>query len=167
MKNKNRKQYLLAVLLFLAFYAVLLTILTVCEKDQPGSHIQSFGDALWYSLVTISTVGYGDVTPVSTAGHIIGVIFLLMSMGILVALFGSVVSAITSEGLPMFRLRLRRRNNWYYFAEFTAEADVLARDILREDPDGVIIFGINKEMEIEKPDYPCFFINVSDRKSVV
>ena len=166
MKNKNRKQYLLAVLLFLVFYAALLAILTICEKDQPGSHIHSFGDAIWYSLVTISTVGYGDVTPVSTAGHIIGVIFLLMSMGILVALFGSVVSAITSEGFPMLRLRFRRRNNWYYFAEFTSEADVLARDVLLEDPDGVIIFGINKEMEIEKPDYPCFFINVSPARIV-
>ena len=157
---------MLAALLLLVVYAALLTILLLCEKDRPDSHIHTFGDAIWYSLVTISTVGYGDVTPVTAAGHVIGVIFLLMSMGVLVALFGSVVSVITSEGLPMFRLRLRRRNNWYYFAEFTSEADVLARDILREDPDGVIVFGINKEMEIEKPDYPCFFINVSPAKIV-
>ena len=166
MKNRNRKQYLLVVLIFLVIYAALLTALVLCEKDQPGSHIHTFADAIWYSLVTISTVGYGDVTPVSHAGHVIGIIFLLMSMGVLVALFGSVVSVLTSEGLPMFMLRLRRHNNWYYFAEFTSEADVLARDVLREDPDGVIIFGIKKEMEIEKPDYPCFFINVSPARIV-
>ena len=166
MKNKTRKQYLLAVLAFLLFYAVLLILLVMSEKDQPGAHIHTIGDAIWYSLVTISTVGYGDVTPVSHAGHIIGIIFLLMSMGLLVALFGSVVSVLTSEGFPMLRLGFRRRSNWYYFAEFTSEADVLARDILREDPDGVIIFGINKEMEIEKPDYPCYFINVSPAKIV-
>ena len=111
---------MIAVLLFLVVYAALLTMLVLCEKDQPGTHIHTFADAVWYSLVTISTVGYGDVTPVSSAGHVIGIIFLLMSMGVLVALFGSVVSVITSEGLPMFRLRLRRRNNWYYFAEFTS-----------------------------------------------
>ena len=157
---------MLAVGLFILFYVLMLSALLICEKDQPGSHIHTFADAIWYSLVTISTVGYGDVTPVSAAGHAIGIIFLLMSMGLLVALFGSVVSVITSEGFPLFRLGLRRHDNWYYFAEFTSEADTLARDVLNEDPDGVIIFGINKEMEIEKPDYPCFFINVSPSRIV-
>lgn len=151
---------------FLAFYVALLAVLVLCERDQPGSQIHTLGDAVWYSLVTISSVGYGDMTPVSPAGHVIGVMFLLMSMGILVALFGSVVSMVTSEGLPMFRLKLRRKKNWYYFAEFNAEADVLARDILREDPDGVIIFGINREKETEKPDYPCLYINVSPARIV-
>lgn len=166
MKNKNRKQYLKALMIFILFYIALLLILLMCEKGRPGSQINSFAEALWFSLVTISSVGYGDVTPVTTAGHVIGVIFLLISMGLLVALFGSVVSVLTSEGFPMFRLRSRRKNNWYYFAEFTAESDVLAKDVLREDPDGVIIFGINKEKEIEKPDYPCFFINVSPARIV-
>ncbi len=166
MKGKTRKQYLLVILAFLAFYAALLIALVICEKNQPGSHIHTIGDAIWYSLVTISTVGYGDVTPVSAAGHVIGSVFLLMSMGLLVALFGSVVSVITSEGLPMLRLKLRRQNNWYYLAEFTSETDVLARDILREDPYGVIIFGIDKENETERPDYPCFFINASPARIV-
>jgi voltage-gated potassium channel Kch len=166
MKNKTRKQYLLAVLAFLVFYAVLLNLLVFFEKDQPGAHIHTIGEAIWYSLVTISTVGYGDVTPVTAGGHVIGIIFLLMSMGLLVALFGSVVSVLTSEGFPMLRLGFRRHSNWYYFAEFTPEADVLARDLLREDPDGVIIYGINEELEAEKPDYPCFFINVSPARII-
>ena len=112
MKNKTRKQYLLAVLAFLLFYAVLLILLVLSEKDQPGAHIHTIGDAIWYSLVTISTVGYGDVTPVSHAGHIIGIIFLLMSMGLLVALFGSVVSVLTSEGFPMLRVKAFRCSDW-------------------------------------------------------
>jgi len=87
-------------------------------------------------------------------------------MGVLVALFGSVVSVITSEGLPMFRLGLRRRDNWYYFAEFNPEGDTLARDIMHEEPDAVIIFGISKDTEVEKPDYPCFFINLSPARIV-
>ena len=54
MNKKNRKQYLLAVLVFLLYYVALLTILVFCEKDQPGSQIHTFADAIWYSLVTIS-----------------------------------------------------------------------------------------------------------------
>ena len=166
MENKKRRKILPMVMLFLMAYAALLVILTAAERGQPGSQIQTIADAFWFSLVTISSVGYGDITPVTLAGHVIGVIFLLMSMGVLVALFGYVVSAISSEGLPMIRLGLRRHKNWYYFAEFTAEADVLARDVLREDPDGVIIFGINRDKEIEVPDYPCLFINVSPARIV-
>lgn len=166
MDKENRKKVLPVILLFLMAYAALLVILTAAERGQPGSRIQTVADAFWFSLVTISSVGYGDMTPVTPLGHVIGIIFLLMSMGVLVALFGYVVSAISSEGLPMFRLGLRRRQNWYYFAEFTSEADVLARDVLREDPDGVIIFGINRDKEIEVPDYPCLFINVSPARIV-
>ena len=166
MNNGKRKNALLTVLLFIMAYITLLIVLVAAERGQPGSQINTLADAVWFSLVTISSVGYGDLTPVSPLGHVIGIIFLLMSMGVLVALFGYVVSAISSEGLPMFRLGLRRSKNWYYFAEFTAEADVLARDVLREDPDGVIIFGINREKEIEVPDYPCLFINVSPARIV-
>lgn len=166
MDKKKRRKALPPVLLFLMAYVALLMILTVAERGQPGSKIQTFADAVWFSLVTISSVGYGDMTPVTPLGHAIGVIFLIMSMGVLVALFGYVVSAISSEGLPMFRLGLRRRQNWYYFAEFTAEADVLARDVLRDDPDGVIIFGINRDNEIEVPDYQCLFVNVSPARIV-
>lgn len=166
MSRRGRRQYLIAILCFILFYFGLLAALIYFEKDQPGSQIHTFADAIWFSLVTISSVGYGDLTPVTPAGHVIGVIFLLMSMGVLVALFGSVVSVVTSEALPMIRLGVRRRSNWYYFAEFTAESDVLARDVLKEDLDSIIIFGINKELEIEKPDYPCFFINVSPARIV-
>lgn len=166
MKKTGSKRYIYIILAFLLLYCLLLEALVLCEKGHPGSHIHSFGDAIWFSLVTISTVGYGDVTPVTHAGHLIGIIFLLMSMGVLVALFGSVVSVLTSEGLPMMKLRFSRKRDWYYIAEFTAEADTFAKDIIREDPDAVIIFGVSREKEIEKPDYPCLFINVSPARIV-
>lgn len=151
---------------FAVVYFMLLECLVLCEKGAPNTHIHSLADAFWFSLVTLSTVGYGDVTPVTPMGHIIGVLFLIMSMGVLVALFGSVVSFITSEGLPMLRLRLRKKRDWYYFADFTAESDTLARDILRRDEDAVIIYGISRDDEVEKPDYMCFFINVSPMRIV-
>ena len=80
-KEKRRKA-LPPVLLFLMAYVALLMILTVAERGQPGSKIQTFADAVWFSLVTISSVGYGDMTPVTPLGHAIGVIFLLMSAAI-------------------------------------------------------------------------------------
>lgn len=39
------------------------------ERDAAGSNITSVGDALWWAAVTVSTVGYGDMYPVTWAGR--------------------------------------------------------------------------------------------------
>ena len=160
MKKKNL-QYLIILLLLLVVYVLMLAVLVISEQKSPFSQIDSFGDAFWFSLVTLSTVGYGDMTPKTPLGYTIGIIFLVMSMGMLVAIFGSVFSFLTSEGFPLMKLGFLRHRKWYYMADFTAESDALARDILHDDENAVIIYGVAKDEVVEKPDYPCMFINVS------
>lgn len=63
------------------------------EQGAPGSHIQDHGDAIWWALSTVTTVGYGDVYPITQEGRIIGGV--LMFVGI--ALFGSMSALITSK----------------------------------------------------------------------
>ena len=62
------------------------------ERHEPGSSIQSFGQALWWALTTITTVGYGDTFPLSTQGRFIAA--LLMIGG--VALAGVVTATLAS-----------------------------------------------------------------------
>jgi voltage-gated potassium channel Kch len=69
--RKKKYRYLTAVIAFVLIYFLLLEVLVICERNNPEAHIQTLGDALWYSLVTLSTVGYGDVIPVSTPGHVV------------------------------------------------------------------------------------------------
>lgn len=56
------------------------------EHKQPGANITNLGDALWWSVITITTVGYGDYTPVSVLGRIIGTIVMFAGIGIAVTL---------------------------------------------------------------------------------
>ena len=134
---------------FIIIYIGLLTILFLSEHTDSRATIRSFGGALWYSLVTFTTVGYGDLTPVTPLGHIVGVIFLLLSAGIIMTLFGAVVSFATNEGLPLFLLGFQRKKNWYYFADYGAESNTLAKNIYKEDPDTIIIFGEKKNKHLE------------------
>jgi voltage-gated potassium channel Kch len=58
-----------------------LTMLAI-EQNVPGANITNASDALWYTLVTISTVGYGDFYPVSNLGRLCGVVIIVVGVGI-------------------------------------------------------------------------------------
>ncbi len=52
------------------------------EQDVDGANLTTGGDAIWYVLVTISTVGYGDRYPVTNAGRLVGAMIILVGVGI-------------------------------------------------------------------------------------
>lgn len=66
-------------------------LVLVFERDA-GGPIQSFGDALWWAMTTITTVGYGDTYPVTPGGRMIAVV--LMAVGI--AVFGVLTAGIAA-----------------------------------------------------------------------
>lgn len=62
------------------------------ERGRAGSNIETFGDALWWAVSTITTVGYGDRYPTTGQGRLIA--FGLMASGI--ALLGVITAAMAS-----------------------------------------------------------------------
>ena len=66
-------------------YAVIVVLLTVVESGADGASIRTIWDAIWYSLITLTTVGYGDLSPVTGAGRVLGIILALCSLGVLSA----------------------------------------------------------------------------------
>lgn len=55
-------------------------------------NMQTFGDALWWSLVTTTTVGYGDISPESTGGRVLAGILMIVGIGFLGMVTGSVAT---------------------------------------------------------------------------
>lgn len=164
--KKNYKRHLLIGCIFVGIYMLLVCLLYIAESFDPNASIKDFGDALWYSFATLSTVGYGDVTPVTFLGRFIGIIFILLATGVIVALFGAVFSFVTGEAMPLLILSFMRKRNWYYFADYGPEAHSLAENIHKEDGSAIIIFGQSSEELQEKPDYRCVFLNVSPARVV-
>lgn len=62
------------------------------ERDAPEANIEGVGDALWWAVTTVTTVGYGDRFPTTPAGRGVGVV--LMVLGI--AFFGYLAGALAS-----------------------------------------------------------------------
>jgi len=60
------------------------------ERNAPGSNIHTFGDALWWALSTVTTVGYGDKFPVTGQGRLIGAVVMITGIAVLGVVTASV-----------------------------------------------------------------------------
>jgi len=82
--NKNRHIIQLfknVIVICLVVLAGAIAVWTVEFKD-PNSVIKDFFDAIWWALVTITTVGYGDLVPKTFWGRIIGIVFIFLGFTI-------------------------------------------------------------------------------------
>ena len=145
MKKKNVRLILTA----LVIYIVILGLLLLAESGAPDATIRTVGDAVWYSLITLTTVGYGDLSPVTGVGRVLGLIFALSSVGVLTALIGIGLQLIGGTFIPRLRLRLNRSCRWYAFSFESEDAATLARALLRDDPECMLIFPEEKKDYIE------------------
>ena len=75
-------------------------------RDPDGIH--SLSDTIWYTLVTLTTVGYGDVIPATPGGKLIGAILALLSTILSAFLISLFLSLLLGRLLPLLRLLLRR-----------------------------------------------------------
>ncbi|GAA2573682.1 potassium channel family protein [Microbacterium binotii] len=98
----------------LLIWTAALAVLNV-ERHAAGSNIRSFGDAVWWAFCTVTTVGYGDFTPVTVPGRVIAVALMVggvVLVGLIVATFSSwVMERVTrghQEQLPAMRADVAR-----------------------------------------------------------
>jgi voltage-gated potassium channel len=76
------------------FFAVTLSLYAIEPNKANGGSFDKLGDAFWYGVVTMSTVGYGDIAPVTDAGRVIAGFFILFTLGTLGLLITAVSEAV-------------------------------------------------------------------------
>ena len=69
-------------------------IITLIEKQEQFNHI---GNALWWTIVTMTTVGYGDMTPTTGLGRFFAIIIMLSGIALIAIVTGTISSIFTSK----------------------------------------------------------------------
>ena len=82
--SRRLRTILLALVSFICIFGYLFYV------TEP--QIKTFGDGIWWALVTITTVGYGDITPLTTTGRIVAAGLMFIGLG-LIATVTAIVSA--------------------------------------------------------------------------
>ncbi len=82
--SRRLRTILLALIFFINIFGYLFYI------TEP--QIKTFGDGIWWALVTVTTVGYGDITPLTTPGRVVAGGLMFIGLG-LIATVTAIVSA--------------------------------------------------------------------------
>ncbi len=94
--NKNLNKFLITNGFIYLLYCTILLIITSALLMSYAEGI-SFSDATWWALVTCTTVGYGDVVPVTSLGRFVAVILMIFGVGFLGMLTSTITTFIASR----------------------------------------------------------------------
>ncbi len=83
-----------------ALVVVLASLAAYQAEHATNSEFATVGDAFWWGIVTLTTVGYGDIVPKTTAGRFCGVAIMITGIAVLGVLAGSLASLFNLEPAP-------------------------------------------------------------------
>jgi voltage-gated potassium channel len=99
------------VLLLFLFIVIIVfqtasVLILIFESTSSDANILTSGDALWWSFVTVATVGYGDKVPITTGGRLTALFLMLVG----IAMFGILTSTLSDWFRRPRRLREAHRD---------------------------------------------------------
>jgi len=94
----SKKFEFITLLMFSSIVIFVSSILIyVMEVNSVGSSIKTLFDAFYWSIVTISTVGYGDISPITPAGQFVAIVVIIAGIAVLAFTTSIVVSAFNEK----------------------------------------------------------------------
>lgn len=96
MKQPVYRKTLVTIFALLMVYAFLVFWMLELESVDPNARIKSLQDGLWYAIATLTTVGYGDLIPITYGGRMLGFVFLLSSLGVYGFIIGQIAVILST-----------------------------------------------------------------------
>jgi len=95
---RNKKEELLISLSFILFMLLLVSCgMYYVEKDEPGTQFTSIPATMWWGVATLTTVGYGDIYPVTALGKLLGGIIAILGIGLFALPTGILAAGCSAE----------------------------------------------------------------------
>ena len=97
--RENRGESALLTTVFALFIVLLIGSILVLdfESESPYSDITDADDAIWWSIVTMTTVGYGDMVPVTPSGRLVGMVVMTAGFALVGVLTGYLANAFAPQ----------------------------------------------------------------------
>ena len=140
----SKRFELITLAIFFGFLVFIASIaIYLFENTASGGHIRHLYDAFYWSVVTISTVGYGDITPQTVGGRLVTVALILTGLGVLSFFTSIIVSAFNDKMLTLRENKtyaeLSRLNNFVIICGFGRVGQEVAEQFQRDKQSFIVI----------------------------
>lgn len=166
--NQKIVSRFLLVLLFIVLLLLCSALLAWLfeRRGNGGNTIESFWDGIWWSIVTIATVGYGDKFPITQAGRVVGIVLILVGFTTLSVFTGLIASLFVEDRLKGAKgLKQIRSNNHVVICGWNNTGDFFLRALKEKnlkDADICILANEAPEfferLESRYPELPLSFV---------
>ncbi len=94
---RERSALMGVVIVLFGMIIIAASLLYLAEGHLPGSQFATVPDAMWWAIATLTTVGYGDVTPVTALGKILAGLVMVCGLGFFALPIGIIASGFMEE----------------------------------------------------------------------
>jgi voltage-gated potassium channel len=153
----SKRFELLTLMMFTGFLIFIASVsVYVFEYPEPESKIKSLFDAVYWAIVTLATVGYGDIIPHTVGGRIVTILLILTSLGIL-SFFTSILIAAFNDKMPVLRenriySELERYKSFIIICGYGRVGQEVARQLSNDGQKFIIIDKKAPNVELAKRD---------------
>ena len=161
--SKRFELYTLGIFLgFLIFIGSIVSYLF--ESHAEGGQVKNLFDGLYWTIVTLSTVGYGDITPHSVGGRVVAIVLIFSGIGVL-SFFTSIMVSGFSEQIDHLRenrtyTEIKRYDNFIIVCGFGRVGQHIAKQLVKDKLKFVIIDDL--DMNVAKANELDFMIIQAD-----
>ena len=140
---EKRMELSLLLMLYLLVIFFSATILYVYEGAGINPKVTSFTDAVYWAFITVSTIGYGDITPITEAGKSVTLILILTGYTV-IAFFTSIITSSIHDKLSTIKendtlIKIQKLHNYILVCGFGRSGHILVKNLLKEKYDVLVI----------------------------
>ena len=144
----NKKFELIILLLAVTFVTFIGGAVIYVFEAHSNPKITSLFDAIYWSLITISTVGYGDITPVTPEGRVLTMVLIIFGIGF-ISFATSIIATAFAEKLEQLKAErvvreAKSMENIYLICGYSNEAEILCDRFKKENQDFIVV-DINED----------------------